>query len=331
MDDVLVIPATVFKSLRDTGNVEPGAAFEEKARWLASTYPCFREPDKYTSEGGRGNGGGRNYYPPGRRHGANHGAHGANHGAPDARRRATGGAPPGSHTAVAAEKPRIGNRELSLENIARKDFLGILNKLSASNVHTLVPSFAKVIREDFADLYIQLFWDGFLRSVDYQPVHIHLLSALESHFSVRPHLHELFMRYGTERQWMPPTDLELTEDYDDFCDYRKWRKTAIHKIHAWDILAKHEWMDAVTVAPLLSEMVHDFQNAWTDNTSPQSPQLLDSLMEQILVFIQLLRKNKTPIPTDVLAVIETEWSPNTKGMPNQVKFRVYDILEAIKK
>ena len=151
-------------------------------------------PGKAPSDRDRDRGGGGRYrYGDGQR----------DRGPPSGLRRPVGLGHTAGVASAPAEKPRIGNRELSLENLARKDFLGVLNKLSAANQATLIANFAKVIRPDFADLYVKLFWEGFLRSSDYQPVQINLLTLFAEHFPVQPRINALLSEYRTERLWMP--------------------------------------------------------------------------------------------------------------------------------
>lgn len=350
-ETLTVIPLNVFRGFADA--FQPRGLFAEKAAWLRETFRCFNEsaaaPPPHHASGARreyrehrgdrgdrsdrsdragafggGGGGGRYRYGDGPR----------DRGPPSGLRRPVGfGHAPGGAASAGppAEKPRIGNREFSLENVARKDFLGVLNKLSAANCATLIANFAKVLRPEFADLYVKLFWEGFLRSADYQPVQIRLLPLFNEHFPVQPRVAALLDEYRAQRLWMPaegllppdgPADAaSASADYDDFCDYVKWRKKTVNTIHAWRVLAENAWVPADALGDLMARVLSDFQRTLPD--LPRTAKLAETLAEQLFVYAKSLGSAEALGPETLAALRALP----AETFPPALRFKIYDIRE----
>ena len=334
--DVFVVPLTAFRACLDTFQPTPNHAFAERAQWLLTTYRCFTDPNagpppsrdpvsmgrrrpddrKRGDRGGDRGGGDRG----GGDRGGGGGRLGRHHDQrpprePDRWRPLRGTSPP-------AVKPRIGPQELSEEQQARKEFLGILNKLSASNATTLIARCAERVRPEFADAYLDLFWEAFLRSADYQPFQVALLTMFQRHFPVLPALQARIHTYWTNRQWWPTVTLpnEGADDYNEFCDYVKWKKRILNTLNAWDVLAAHGWALTPTLPAILAEMLADFQA-----TAPESPKILETIAEQILLAVRLL----TPRGGISDALTASLLSVSAASFPPAVRFKWYDLQEVI--
>ena len=372
-ETLTVIPLSVFRGI--AGCFQAHGLFAEKAAWLREAFRCFSDqpaaPPHHASgdrhggdrhggdrhggdrnggdrNGGDRNGGGRREYrehgPPDRDRGGGGGRYRygdgqRDRGPPSGLRRPVGLGHTAGVASAPAEKPRIGNRELSLENLARKDFLGVLNKLSAANQATLIANFAKVIRPDFADLYVKLFWEGFLRSSDYQPVQINLLTLFAEHFPVQPRINALLSEYRTERLWMPaegvlppPTAApapgaasatrgDAAADYDDFCDYVKWRKKTVNTIHAWRVLAGSGWVAPDVLQEVLSDVLADFRQSLA--TLPETVKLAETLAEQMFVYAKSIGSAGALRP-ETLAELR---SLPAESFPPALRFKIYDLRD----
>jgi len=278
----------------------------------------------------RSGGGGRYRYGDGPR----------DRGPPNGLRRPIGLGHAAGGSAAPAEKPRIGNRELSLENLARKDFLGVLNKLSAANQATLIANFAKVIRPDFADLYVKLFWEGFLRSADYQPVQINLLALFAEHFPVQQRINALLGEYRSQRLWMPAEGVlpppaasaaadpnircDAVAEYDDFCDYVKWRKKTVNTIHAWRVLAGSGWVAPDVLQELLAEVLADFRASLA--TLPDTVKLAETLAEQMFVYAKSIGSAGALRP-ETLAELR---ALPAASFPPALRFKIYDLRDFLR-
>jgi len=370
-----VIPLNVFREI--AAGFQSCGLFAEKAAWLREAFRCFSDPPAgppHHGGGGGGGGGDRDRHGGGRGHGRReyreHGSHGSHdrggnggggngggggryrygdgprdRGPPNGLRRPVGLGHASGIASAPAEKPRIGNRELSLENLARKDFLGVLNKLSAANQATLIANFAKVIRPDFADLYVKLFWEGFLRSADYQPVQINLLTLFAEHFPVQPHINALLSAYRSERLWMPaegvlPPPLaapgaagaasepasrgDAAAEYDDFCDYVKWRKRTVNTIHAWRVLAGSGWVAPDVLQEMLSEVLADFRASLA--TFPDTVKLAETLAEQMFVYAKSIGSAGALRP-ETLAELR---ALPAASFPPALRFKIYDLRDFLR-
>jgi hypothetical protein len=359
-----VIPLNVFREI--AAGFQSCGLFAEKAAWLREAFRCFSDPPAGPPHHGGGGGdrhgdrgGGRGH---GRREYREHGSHdrggnggGGNgggggryrygdgprdRGPPNGLRRPVGLGHAAGIASAPAEKPRIGNRELSLENLARKDFLGVLNKLSAANQATLIANFAKVIRPDFADLYVKLFWEGFLRSADYQPVQINLLTLFAEHFPVQPHINALLSAYRSERLWMPAEGVlpppaaaadaepasrgDAAAEYDDFCDYVKWRKRTVNTIHAWRVLAGSGWVAPDVLQEMLSEVLADFRASLA--TFPETVKLAETLAEQMFVYAKSIGSAGALRP-ETLAELR---ALPAASFPPALRFKIYDLRDFLR-
>lgn len=344
-EPIAVIPLSVFRGIAE--GFQPRGLFAEKAAWLREAFRCFSDPPagphhapggrreyRDRRDGDRGDrdrgfgGGGRYRYGDGPRDRDRD----RDRGPPAGLRRplGLGAAPP--------EKPRIGNRELSLENLARKEFLGVLNKLSAANHATLIGNFAKLVRPDFADLYVQLFWEGFLRSADYQPVQMRLLPVFNEHFPVQPRVAALLDAYRAQRLWLPADGVlppaatatasaagaapgDAAAEYDEFCDYVKWRKRTVNTIHAWRVLADGGWVPRDALHELLALVLADFQRTLAD--LPASAKLAETLAEQMFVYVKSIGApdRHAPATLDALRALPAA------TFPPALRFKIYDVRD----
>lgn len=367
-----VIPLNVFREI--AAGFQPRGLFAEKAAWLREAFRCFSDPPAGPPHHGGGGGGGDRHGGSDRHGGRGHGRReyrehnsqdrgggGGNgggggryrygdgprdRGPPNGLRRPVGLGHAAGIASAPAEKPRIGNRELSLENLARKDFLGVLNKLSAANQATLIANFAKVIRPDFADLYVKLFWEGFLRSADYQPVQINLLTLFAEHFPVQPRINALLSEYRTERLWMPAEGVlpsppaasassaasaadpnargDAVAEYDDFCDYVKWRKRTVNTIHAWRVLAGSGWVSHDVLQEMLAEVLSDFRVSLA--TFPDTVKLAETLAEQMFVYAKSIGSAGALRP-ETLAELR---ALPASSFPPALRFKIYDLRDFLR-
>jgi hypothetical protein len=140
------------------------------------------------------------------------------------------------------DKVRIGNRDLSRENLARKDFLALMNKLSEQNCNNILRSIKNVLREDCISTYADITWDMMQRCPDIHPLHVkvvHLIKEIVTQPQQWEHeWHRIWTDYVQKQAWSPPPTLLEEQDYDEFCDFVKWKKRAIASVKAWVLLEK---------------------------------------------------------------------------------------------
>ena len=224
------------------------------------------------------------------------------------------------------EVVKIGSRELSRENLARKDFLALTNKLTHQNKDHICKTLKNVYREDFVALYVELLWDMMQRSPDYVPLYIDILQAL-SHTSTKPHewrsaIENVWKSYLENAKWLPPHDLQESEEYDEFCDFVKWKKRSIGALHALAKLSESRWIpDSVmtTIIPKITEAVTLELQA-----NPTGSKVSDLLMDQVLHILR--EKNES------WCALARPWaenlSANVATFRPATKFKMLDVSEA---
>lgn len=320
--DLFVVPLAAFRAAADAFQPTPNHPFAERAQWLLAAYRCFTDPNAGP--------------PPSRESTAKHRRHDVDRRDPrrdrDGRDTRRGGARepdrwrPLHGLSPPAVKPQIGPVNPSEEQKVRKEFLGILNKMSAANATALIAKCSDQLRPEFAETYLELFWAAFLRSADYQPFQVQLLRTFDAAFPVLPALQARVEAYAAGHDWWPTVTLpDDAAEYDEFCDYVKWKKRMINTIHAWDRLAAEGWSLTPSLADLLAEMLADFRKAAA--SEPVVAKVLETIVEQMLVAVRLLKPRGAIPPAvaaDLLSVAAT-----AATFPPAVRFKWYDLQEVL--
>lgn len=210
-----------------------------------------------------------------------------------------------------AEKPRIGNRELSREGVARKDFLALINKLSPQNARAIIQQAMTTLRGDFIHMYVDMLWDAMLRAPDFQCLYIDLLIAIDKKHSVFGDIQRIWETYLHKNGW-DCANSATSSTYDDFCDHVKIKKRAIASIRAWIHLTDHHLSSADVATILLDRLV--------DNGPVDAS--LDGIAEYCRAQSSLIH--------GIHATIKT-WYDHADQLPPMTRFKLYDIYEIITK
>ena len=285
--DVVYVPLDHF--LLFQASVSPSPALVEKAVQLRTSFGCFQEdvPRKWASK----NPSHRNqveYSKPQR-----------------------------------IEKVKIGNRDLSRENIARKDFLALMNKLSDNNRSSILQTLKHVFREDCIDVYLQVTWDQMQRCADYHDLHVSVLKTIHGLITSpqlwREKWDALWNGFVEKQAWKPSTELLQEEDYDEFCDFVKWKKRALSSLHAWKKLERHGWVQNVneTLMPSICELCDE--ELFTTHGS----KLTDILLDEMIVLIS--DGNHSPHVHRFLR----KWDANCESLRPSTKFKLFDVREHV--
>lgn len=283
--DITTIPIEVFLghlpfSVDRAANVQ----LQEKARWLAQTFPCFQESLTENKKWQRPN----NPAKP-------------------------------NHPVRPMEKPRIGNRDLSNENLARKDFVSHMNKLSTANKQAIFKHIQQTLRPGFLPQYIQWLWEYMLQSPAYQDLYLEVIpmvTALEGPQRTQDILRDMWTAYCTEQKWIPSADV-FEEEYDDFCNYLLWKKKAIASIQAWIRLGRTQYMSKNTARDLFTYLLHSCSQHMT-----QPSKTLEVLLEQVLQYLALQKPDVLELHTWM-----DQWRPSFATMPPAIRFKLYDMEE----
>lgn len=215
------------------------------------------------------------------------------------------------------EKPRIIKKELSRESIAKRDFLGCMNKLAPGNRESVTRTILQTHRPEFIEMYTQIVWDFMLRAPEYQTLYIELLSSLNA----KDAIHAIWKSYVQDTFWLPTeTVLEESTDYDDFCEYVKWKKRAVAAVRAWMLLYKFRMID-VSIVHSLTQYIFDT----TDELMFAEPsKKLEAILDQVLELVHYA--DHTP---SIISDRIKEWERIGDDMLPIIKFKIYDIRDSI--
>lgn len=259
--------------------------YEKKAKFLVDTYKCFTESDKFVP---------------------NKWANRKNR-----------------FEAKPIERPRIGNKELSIEAITRKEFMSLMNKLTLNNKNTILKSLKNMIRLEYTDLYIDIIWDLMQRASDFRNIYFEVLKLFNEE-NLTKKWNDIWNTYYVHRSWMPTEQiLNDNEDYDEFCDFIKWKKRAIAAMYVWILLYEKGIIDIIDI--LIREIVNDCMIEF--NKVNYNPKKADSLLEQILILVNFTKTEKD----DHIIELVKKWLPRAEELKPSSRFKLYDINDHLEK
>ena len=232
------------------------------------------------------------------------------------------------------ERPRIGTRELSREDISRKDFLANLNKLSRQNYESILRLIRTTYNSNFLQNYMDITWEMMLRQVDFQDLHIEVVQHLmnitppDKKERVTNYWNERCKSYFDNKEWTPPEDIFTTQssvdEYDDFCDYIKWKKKTGASLLAWLRL-----MDAGVIPSHYAICFASIMDSIQEALKLQKYKYFDCLLEW---FLQMVRfgVDKYPFGDDIVFTLN-DWMDTIThyGLSSSLRFKIMDIHDII--
>jgi hypothetical protein len=133
-----------------------------------------------------------------------------------------------------AERPKIGMRDNSKEALIKKDFQGLLNKLTDKNFEVILKQVQSLFNPDYLNVFIEILWFYLQRQPEFQALYIHILEKLYSMLSDDLYIdmgnlwNNIWRKYLNSKEWKLNRDLvETSQNYSDFCDYIKEKKRLI--------------------------------------------------------------------------------------------------------
>lgn len=332
--DFIVIDFTVFQKFRET-HLTPLEHIESKADLLRKTYTCLQEI--YDSRSGSGSGN-TNTTGHGNIGGEHNGRGGSdtNSGSGKWKSNRFAGSLTPSHQLhknttnnVKPEKLRIGTggRELSKEDRMKRDFMSFVNRLSDGNRKNISTYFKTNFQTEFIDTYIRLIWEAMLRTEDFQHLYVDCLEEIcmivyennRVDFIVK--INDISSKYFNDIKWIPSIELINEANYDDFCDFVKWKKTSITYIHGFAKFINKEWLYISLYDDLSTTLITSITKYLSE--IPEGCKVTDALLEQLLV---VLEYTKGPQDTNTRKYIEDLNETPAVFRPS-TRFKIYDIKE----
>lgn len=269
--------------------IDPGT-FKEKALHLISNYKCFTENSNNFRDKNNANRG-RHFVP------------------------------------AATERPdkiKIGSRELSREYLAKKEYMSLMNKLSDQNKKQVYNMFKAAIREDCFKLYIEMTWDMMLRFPEFQKLYYDLIKILYDYLENKTDFINIWLNiisdYELFRRWIPADEILDDNDYDEFCDYQKWKKRAVASLSAIKLLIVKEWIPK-TIIVNISEKIIESCKEYIKSTNGTGCKVFDSLLDQLTIVCD-------NIEDKIIVDFINESLLNVNIRPSS-KFKLLDIKEKV--
>lgn len=231
-----------------------------------------------------------------------------------------------------SERHRIGGRgEISKEDHIKRDFLAFVNRLSEANRKNIQTYFENTFQIDFIDLYIRLLWEAMLRCGEYQSIYIdcfeaiyNIVSRIDKQDIFLSKIVQLWVKYYKDQKWLPSEELINEEDYDDFCDFVKWKKTSLTYIDGFSKFILKEWLSVTVYRELLSELLKSI-DIYLEKT-PEGCKVTDALIDQITTLIKYIKIDYN----EYLCQYIDKLNENTKKYRPSTRFKVYDLIDYIR-
>ena len=117
----------------------------------------------------------------------------------------------------------------------RKELLSMMNKLTTTNVDSILKRVSLInVSESHFREYVDVVWDLMQRQPDYQPLYIRVLRSLGTKEQTAVTVCALYDEWNALRdEGTIECPTSSSEEYDEFCEYMKWKKRKIASATAW--------------------------------------------------------------------------------------------------
>ena len=338
---IILIDSDIFMQFRQT-HTAPLDYIQLKADTLQKTFTCFQEViDSRNGGGTPGNATGTN----GRNNEVSYESKGNNH------RWGKNNAFIRSNTlprvSAKPDKLKIGacGKEISKEDRMKREFMSFINRLSEGNRKNIPTYFQTNLQVDFIDIYFRLVWEAMLRSENFQHLYIDCFEAIytqayketdtnvaiDGQVITNNNLQqpEVFMSkinvlsktYFDSEKWIPTDELINEQDYDDFCEFVKWKKTSITYIHGFSKFVNKSWLSTSLYEELSEKLITAIKKYLSE--IPEGCKVTDALLEQLLILVEYTKLDQDK---DINLFIKSLNDKCQQYRPS-TRFKIYDIKE----
>jgi len=323
MTDYVIIDVDQFIQFRNN-HCTPIDHIQLKANTLQKTFTCFQElTDTNTNVNTK-----NNTYPQSHSSGSSSGKWGK--GQSFSRSNAP---PPRQPPATRPDKLTFGggSREISKEDRMKREFLAFINRLSEGNRKNIITYFENNLQVEFIDTYVRLLWEAMLRSEDFQELYIECFQSIYTLLCKNTDnvfiekITTLWSTYVSDEKWLPSDALINEKDYDDFCDFVKWKKTSITYIHGFSKCVTKDWLRVTTYDNLSDKLIISIEKFLGE--SPEGCKVTDALLDQLLILVEY---TKTSQDEPINAYIKTLHTNAVDYRPS-TRFKIYDLKEFLER
>lgn len=217
---------------------------------------------------------------------------------------------------------KIGCRDLSRENLARKDFLALMNKLTDTNRETIFRGLKNVYRSGCTSIYVQIIWDMMQRSPNFITMYISVIDILATCDEKEAWKQQWTCVWDTfigENAWDPRKHCPNDNDaYDEFCDAVKWKKRVLAGVVALACLSEKDWISE-KVGDILVEKVLAQIDVQAD------PRMTEIMLDEIKALLPHLSYEAT--------LVVAKWcnSVDNSAVRPASRFKLLDLSDIIDK
>jgi len=214
-------------------------------------------------------------------------------------------------------KRKINVGDNSPEAITSKQFRSFINKLTNTNIENLKKQIID-FKLEYINIYIKIIWDMSQRSLEYQNAYLIIIENF-NYKIIKDEIVKLWLDYYDNKFWYPSENL-LKDDYDDFCDFTKWKTRAINSIYMWIKLEKKEIIYDV-VDSITENIINNIIELFKIN--PNGSLLIDALCEQLVITIKDRKPQENEL-NKINSIDQSKLRPSTK-------FKFLDIKDILDK
>jgi len=249
------------------------------------------------------------------------------------------------------KRPTIGNN-----NSLHRDFMSILNKITNVNEDKMLLKVRDIIKYEYISTYISLIWDMMLRCPDFQYIYINIVNIIRTEYNLLylEDFQNIWDTYVLNNKWLPDDktcdsllDTNMIKDaqpqsdanieYDEFCEFVKWKKRANAAINAFMLLKNNNIVEIDIINELTKYIVDDTQK-YLDNgvdveigiNDAKYIQITTALLDQILSIINTFKVKKCDESKKYIRNFIENNIHNLNKMSPSNKFKFIDITEKMK-
>lgn len=216
------------------------------------------------------------------------------------------------------ERPKIGNQDVSPDNVYKKALILSLNKLTASNMDTVGTSIIKTYKICFNEIFVATIWEYFIRQPVFQDVYIKMIERLKNTVTETEDIwNSIYKSYISNDTWKINYELiEQSHNYDDFCEYIKEKKRLNAMAQGWSRLISS---DIVIVTDPFKWCVKVVETCLSfDLSNVVYRTMVDSYVEQIREYSKYLQ---IQIP---ITLIDSVCELSKLNIQTSTKFKIED-------
>ena len=215
----------------------------------------------------------------------------------------------------------------------QREFIGLLNKITHDNEDKIITKLKDIITYENIGIYIPIIWDMMLRCPQFQNIYIHVIDLIRKENNVIniQECDDIWEDYKLHNKWIPDTSiLSDSNDYDEFCDYVKWKKRSVAAINGFMLLSKNNIVD-YNIIQELTPYIIDITYSYINEKELGIPvQLISALLEQIIVLLNTLKLYKCEKSKEYISKFVKNNEKNINDLQPVIKFKMLDIIENLK-